>query len=134
MDTYKADIIVKKLRIISPDSVEDQIQLIPSELNAEGINAQRIRNICLALKTTQYISGVGGKTYLDEKDFQKHDVEIVYIPPFEVQYQQLYPQKGFVSGLSIVDYLFNCGIDEVRQTLIQLAQQHLPHGKLSVHA
>jgi len=105
-----------------------------SELNIKGVKAERILNICLELKANRYISGMGGKTYLDEKDFQKHDVEIVYIPPFEMQYQQLCPEKEFMAGLSIIDYLFNRGIGEVRQTLIQLAQQHLSHGKLSVHA
>ncbi|MEK6921845.1 MAG: hypothetical protein AABX82_08200, partial [Nanoarchaeota archaeon] len=38
MDTKIADLIVKKLRNISPESVEEQIQLIPSELNAEERN------------------------------------------------------------------------------------------------
>lgn len=97
-----------------------------SELNAQGVKAERIMNICLALKATRYISGLGGKTYLDEKEFQKHDVEIAYIPPFEARYQQLYPEKGFAAGLSIVDYLFNCGIAGVRQELMSLAQ-HQPY-------
>lgn len=38
MDTRIADLIVKKLRNLNPDSVEEQIQFIPSELNAEERN------------------------------------------------------------------------------------------------
>ncbi len=83
-----------------------------SELCVEGRGSELILNICLKLEAKRYISGVGAKVYLDEAGFKKNNIDIVYITPFEMEYKQVYPELGFIAGLSMVDYLFNSGTKE----------------------
>ncbi len=54
-----------------------------------------------------YISGIGGKKYIEEEKFEKEGIEIKYFEfkPFE------YPQRwgGFEPYMSAIDLLFNVG-------------------------
>lgn len=58
------------------------------------------------VKGDVYLSGTGGKSYLDEKLFT--DIKLSYFKKFESKpYKQVF--GGFVNNLSVIDYLFNCG-------------------------
>ena len=50
-----------------------------SELNVEGVNSERLVNICKKVDATQYISGPFGRDYLDESLFT--DINIIYFEP-----------------------------------------------------
>lgn len=52
----------KKLRIDTP-------MIFSSELNISTVSSQRLADICKQLNATQYISGAGGISYLDETLF-----------------------------------------------------------------
>lgn len=82
-----------------------------SELSTEGKRSELVLNICLKLKATKYISGIGAKVYLDEKRFKQNDIDIIYIPPVKIEYRQAYGGIEFIPGLSIIDYLFNNGVE-----------------------
>lgn len=67
----------------------------------------RLTAICKRIGATRYISGSGGRDYLEVRKFALEDIEVVfqqYTPP-------IYPQRfgDFVRGLSVVDVIFNCG-------------------------
>ena len=79
------------------------------ELDVKGRKSELIFNICKKTKTKIYITGIGSKTYLDEKLFCSNNIKINYIEPIKAKYIQINNMNNFVSDLSIIDYLFNIG-------------------------
>lgn len=52
--------------------------MLSSELNITTNSSQRLADICRALDATEYISGTGGRAYLDESVF---DCKVSYFQP-----------------------------------------------------
>jgi hypothetical protein len=78
-----------------------------SELSVPGTRSERLLAICRHFGARRYLSGSAARTYLDTALFERHGIEVVwqdYVHP-------VYPQQhgAFVSHLSAVDLLFNCG-------------------------
>jgi hypothetical protein len=88
-----------------------------SELSVSGEKSDRILNICIELQADRYICGIGSKSYLDENIFKNHSINIVYLRPMSIFHVQAFSELGFVDGLSIFDYLFNVGVDEVKKQI-----------------
>ena len=59
---------------------------------------------------TKYLSGSGGRNYLNEKIFEKSKIEVEYQKYDPINYSQKYA-KSFIPNLSILDLLFNMGSD-----------------------
>lgn len=79
-----------------------------SELNVYEQGSTLVNfTICHKLGASVYLSGKHGRDYLDETPFHKHGIEVHY-QQFE---HPIYPQvgDGFVSHMSAIDLLFNCG-------------------------
>ncbi|MBU0951321.1 MAG: WbqC family protein [Elusimicrobia bacterium] len=83
---------------------------VESELNITGTSTQRIINICEKLNSDTYLSGAGGKEYMDESLFEKEKIKLIYQDFKHPQYSQAYP-GGFEPYMSAIDLLFNCGPD-----------------------
>lgn len=70
-----------------------------------------VYGICNALNADIYFSGRGGSVeYLDRDKFENNGVKIV----FQDFSHPIYPQVNtnvFIPGISILDMLFNCGIE-----------------------
>ena len=77
-----------------------------SELAPMGKRSELILNICKYLSADRYITGLGTKAYIDEKAFYANGIEIIYVPPAKLVYDQVFPEIGFVAELSIIDYIF----------------------------
>ena len=90
-----------------------------SQLESEGSGSNLVLNLCLEVGATQYISGSGGKDYLDSEAFQNKGIDIIYqdnvLPK---QYPQRFLNAGFINTLSAVDIIFNCGEDWDRHCFI----------------
>ena len=82
--------------------------VLESELNVTGTSSKRLVNICKKLGADTYISGIGGKTYLDEKLFEKNKIILKYQNYNPIRYLQ-HTSKSFISNLSIIDLLANVG-------------------------
>lgn len=81
-----------------------------SDMKAKGVGSDLVLNLCLEVGATKYISGSGGKNYLEESAFERSGIEIIYQPPVLCNnHPQLHPQIGFMNDLSVIDLLFNCG-------------------------
>lgn len=82
-----------------------------SSLNIKSVEkSKRILSICKSLNTTEYITGIKSKNYIEEDSFKKENIKIYYE---EYKNQKPYPQLwgGFDGKVSIVDLLFNCGVE-----------------------
>ena len=84
-----------------------------SELKVKGESTQRLVNVCRVLGADTYISGSGGKNYLDEKLFERNQIKLEY-----QRYKcKPYPQhlsELFIPDLSIIDMLANVGPDSIK--------------------
>ena len=89
---------------------------LSSKINAEGKKSAIILDICKKFNTSNYITGVGSKSYLEENDFKKNNIKISYIEPTNITYHQTNTKK-FISNLSIIDYLFNVGFKPLQINL-----------------
>ena len=82
--------------------------ILESELDVTGTSSKRLLNICKKLGADTYISGIGGKRYLDEKLFEKNKIILKYQNYNPIRYLQ-HSSKSFIPDLSIIDLLANMG-------------------------
>jgi hypothetical protein len=82
-----------------------------TELSAGGEKSQRIVNIGKKIGANIYLSGAGGKDYLDEGLFHGSDIALEYQDYAHPVYRQQFmkSEKDFMPYLSVVDLLFNEG-------------------------
>jgi hypothetical protein len=73
--------------------------------------SERLAAICESLGADIYLSGRGGKDYLDLHPFQKRKITVIFQDFKHPVYPQLY--GDFISHLSLLDLLFNCGPDSL---------------------
>jgi len=85
---------------------------------------ERLIAICQALGAETYLSGLGGKGYLDLERFEEAGIRVL----FQAFQCPRYPQRfgSFEPNLSIVDLLFNCS-EESLQILRQGRQETSEH-------
>ncbi len=78
---------------------------------------ERLLKLCMKFEANGYIAGMGGKNYMDEKLFQDQGIKILWqsYDNGSILYSQL--GKEFISGLSIIDILFNVGAEKTRELI-----------------
>jgi len=80
-----------------------------SALAVPGESTERLVNICKAAGADVYLSGAGGRQYMDLELFERAGIEVRFQEFHPPSYPQLFPQHGFIPSLSVIDALFNCG-------------------------
>ena len=81
-----------------------------SELKLAGKSTEYLVNISKRLGASGYISGEGGRSYLELDKFKHNTIEVFFQDFKCPRYRQLYCQsQRFLENLSIVDLLFNEG-------------------------
>ncbi|MFO7899450.1 MAG: WbqC family protein [Planctomycetota bacterium] len=78
-----------------------------SELDYRGRATDALVSICEAVGAGTYLSGPGGRAYLEPEKFAAAGLELLFHEFDPPRYPQ--PFGEFVPGLSAVDLLFNCG-------------------------
>ena len=69
--------------------------------------SEDLARICAALGGSVYLSGFGGKGYLDLEPFKKRGIKVIFQEYNHPVYEQNYP--GFLPNLSSIDGLFCAG-------------------------
>ena len=78
-----------------------------SDLKISGQKSDLVLNMCKQLKANIYIFGGEGKNYADQEKFLSSGVQPIFQEYNHPEYQQIH--GDFISHLSIIDLLFNCG-------------------------
>ncbi len=78
-----------------------------SELGVCGKSTSLLINICKAIGADTYLSGNGGKKYMDEELFDKERIILKYSEFQHPVYRQLW--GDFIPNLSVIDFIFNEG-------------------------
>lgn len=94
-------------------NLEDKQTVLASNLNLSDDPTGRLIDICKAVGADTYLAGQDGANYMDLEQFDQHGIKII-VQKFK---HPLYPQLfgEFVSHLSIVDLLFNCGPESMQR-------------------
>lgn len=100
LDAALVDVLSKAL------GIEREI-VFSSKLGIGGEGTQRLVAICKALGGDAFYEGAVGKDYLDMKQFEEAGIRVEFQRYEHPVYPQLYGE--FVSHLSAIDLLFNCG-------------------------
>ena len=81
-----------------------------SDLSVPGTSTQLLLNLCTEVGATTYISGIGGKNYLDVELFASAGIAVEFLPPvLPSPYPHAFSKFGSHTDLSVIDLLFNCG-------------------------
>jgi hypothetical protein len=83
--------------------------VMASSLKASGKSSNMILSQCKAVGADVYLSGIGGRAYLDVPLLESSGIKVVFQDFHHPTYNQLY--GDFVPNLSVVDYLFCYGGD-----------------------
>jgi len=78
----------------------------------EGESTQLLINIVRKLNGQIYLSGYGGSKYQEESLFEEAGITLKYYDFEPPTYPQLW--GNFISRLSIIDLLFNCGSQSLK--------------------
>ena len=79
-----------------------------SELNVTGTSTEKLVNLCKAVGADTYVSGIGGRNYMDENLFGKNKIKLEFQNYVAKQYLQRL-SDSFIPDLSIIDMLVNVG-------------------------
>jgi hypothetical protein len=104
LNVHIISFILKELSITTPITFE-------SDLNILATKTQRIIDICKKLNADTYLSGIGGKEYLEEELFAQNGITLRYQEFKHPVYRQQFMKNSedFIPYMSIVDLLFNEG-------------------------
>tara|TARA_B100000212_G_scaffold342023_1_gene327219 strand:+ start:10272 stop:10955 length:684 start_codon:yes stop_codon:yes gene_type:complete len=81
-----------------------------SDIQSIGSGSDLILELCKNKGATKYISGMGGKNYLNIQAFESAGIEIHFMESeLPISYPQLFPKIDFLNDLSAIDIIFNCG-------------------------
>jgi hypothetical protein len=81
--------------------------LLSSSLSTEGKKNELLISACRKVGANSYLSGTGAKDYMEDGEFEKSGIRVVYQNFSHPEYTQRFGK--FEPNMSIVDLLFNCG-------------------------
>ncbi len=73
-----------------------------------------VLDLCKAIGANEYLSGNGARKYTDEASYLSAGITLRYQDFHIPEYDQIHTNE-FIPGLSILDMLFNCGIERTKQ-------------------
>jgi hypothetical protein len=88
-------------------------------LSHEGSSTRMLISLTQALGANEYVCGSGADAYQNDELFREAGIQLIK----RVYQHPIYKQHNanvFVPGASIVDAFMNCGIENVRETLVDV--------------
>lgn len=95
-----------------------------SELNVNAAGSEKIKQLCMALNTSAYLSGISGKNYLDFAKFKAAGIQLKLIDMKAGIDNYLQSNKiNLKSEVSIIEWLFSIGFVETSNIIKTLSSQ-----------
>jgi hypothetical protein len=105
LDVALINWLVEQLGISTP-------MVLSSTLGVQGSGAQRLISVIQSVNGDQFYEGSAGRNYIDVNVFGNAGISVGFQEYEHPKYPQLY--GDFISHLSIIDLLFNCGPDSLQ--------------------
>lgn len=99
------------LKLINEFNITTKI-VKSSDFTATDDKTQRLVDLCKAVDGTTYFSGADGYKYMELEKFDHAKISITaqdFIHPIYPQLRSTDDKNDFISHLSIIDLIFNCG-------------------------
>ncbi len=111
---------LSKLNINLVKALAKDLEIIPqyvnlSDMNIDSRSSELLIDVCKKLSADVYLSGPGGKKYLDQSKFKAAGIDLRFVTYHPQAYPQLWGE--FIPGLSIIDMLYNCGPQAVKRII-----------------
>ena len=87
-------------------NIKKKIILLSNDANIPGKKSELILNLCKNYNATTYYSGINGKNYLNQTQFDNNNIKIIYQNYKYKKYKQI-NSNSFISNLSIIDLMMN---------------------------
>lgn len=94
---YLIDILGIKVNFVKPSD----------SLVLEGKKSALALDMCIKMNTDVFIFGSGGENYAKVEDFESAGIKVIFDHYQHPTYTQIH--GDFISHLSVIDLLFNCG-------------------------
>lgn len=105
---YLIDLNIHIIKFITKKINIKKEFIMSSELNLKGNKTDLLINICKKLDVDTYLSPLGSKEYIEEKNlFKKEGIKLEYQHFEHQKYHQLF--RDFIPYMSMIDLLFNEG-------------------------
>ena len=93
--------------------------LVSSQLNLplDDNPTMRLVNICIYNGMTKYISGPGGKGYMDLTLFNDNNIDVLWYDSDKSNFEYTQQTDSFLPGLSILDMFFSIGYKDSAKLL-----------------
>ena len=111
-----SDLNIKLIHVIREWLGIDTPLKFASELPESTLKGtELILSYCQELGADVYLSGVGGKNYLEQEQFENNNIKL----EFQNFTPIVYPQRfgDFIPNLSVIDLLFNCGKESLSRIM-----------------
>ena len=92
--------------------IEEDLCARTTELETK---TQRIISICKQENAKTYVNAIGGTELYMKADFEDNGINLFFIKAKDCHYKQL--SDTFYPNLSIIDVLFNCGVEKTKELL-----------------
>lgn len=89
-----------------------------SSLNVDGHATDLLIAMVKKVGGSAYLSGGGAGGYQEDEKFALAGLELIY-QNFEHPTYFQFRSKDFVAGLSVIDALMNCGLDQTRELILR---------------
>jgi len=102
-----------------------------SDYSFRGNKSDLVLDMCLKLQAQVYIFGALGKEYADSESFKKNNVAVFFQNYNHPRYEQLH--GPFLSNLSVLDLLFNCGPNSINILMHRNITKDLLIESINIH-
>ena len=115
---YLIDVLIDSMLISKKILGIDAEIVLASDLDYDRllVKDELVLSLLEATNASKYISGEGAKDYQDDNKFIERKIDLEYQSFIHPVYSQK-NSKEFIAGLSILDVLFNLGLDESKKLL-----------------
>ncbi len=110
----KAEIVMASSLNLRPAIYDENYKSDPSE---------DIARICEVLGGDIYLSGNGGRNYLDIEPFEKRGIKVIYQNFEHPRYTQKYP--GFIPNMCVLDALFCVGKEILNDNIVKIDRKFI---------
>lgn len=99
-------------------NITTTIKIASKEYNNRRLKGQeRILDICIKEKASQYINPIGGLDLYEKDKFIENGLKLNFINSKNIEYKQF--KNNFVPFLSIIDLLMFNSIEEIKEKLVE---------------
>ncbi|MCJ7630860.1 WbqC family protein [Candidatus Bathyarchaeota archaeon] len=102
--------------IIKELGINTKIEL-SSNFRTPGQRTDFLINLTLKFGADTYLSGPGGKGYLEEQKFADNGIKLVYQEYQPIPYRQCF--EPFIPNMAVIDAMFNHGNDQSREIILK---------------